>query len=99
MKKIAIFILFITLFIRQNSSTVIGIDLGNEYFKISLISPGKSFQIVENSITKRKTETSISFVNGERFFEQASLNKRTKFYKNTFVNILKYLGEHSSEEK
>lgn len=74
------------------SPTVIGIDLGNEFFKISLISPGKSFQIVENSITKRKTESSVSFVQGERYFEQQALNKRTKYYKNSFVGILKYLG-------
>ncbi len=74
------------------SPTVIGIDLGSEFFKISLISPGKSFQIVENSITKRKTESSVSFVQGERYFEQQALNKRTKYYQNSFVGILKYLG-------
>jgi len=55
--------------LKQCQSTVIGIDLGSEYFKISLISPGKSFQIVENSITKRKTESAISFVGAERYFE------------------------------
>lgn len=77
--------------------TVVGIDLGSEFFKISLISPGKSFQIVENSITKRKTESAVSFHGGERYFEQYALNKRTKNYQNTFVNVLKYLGAQSDQ--
>lgn len=47
---------------------------------------------MENSITKRKTESAISFVGAERYFEQQALNKRTKHYRNTFVHILKYLG-------
>lgn len=41
------------------SSAVIGIDFGTEYFKISLISPGKSFVIVENLTSKRKTPTTV----------------------------------------
>lgn len=40
-------------------SAVIGIDFGTEYFKISLISPGKSFVIVENLTSKRKTPTTV----------------------------------------
>lgn len=42
------------------TGAVIGIDFGNNFFKISLISPGKSLLIVENTTTKRKTNTAVS---------------------------------------
>jgi hypothetical protein len=38
---------------------VLGIDFGDEFFKMSLISAGKTFLIIENSISKRKTPTSV----------------------------------------
>ena len=43
------------------SANVIGIDIGTEYFKVSIIKPGVKLAIVENSHTKRKTPTAISF--------------------------------------
>lgn len=39
--------------------SVLGIDLGSEFMKISSISPGKSFVIVENTATRRKTNTAV----------------------------------------
>lgn len=41
------------------NGSVIGIDFGSEFFKVSLISPGKSFVIIENTTTKRKTENAV----------------------------------------
>ena len=38
---------------------VIGLDFGSEFFKASLISPGKTFVILENMTTKRKTESAV----------------------------------------
>ena len=40
---------------------VIGIDFGSEFYKISLIGPGKKLVIVENDHTKRKTPTTVFF--------------------------------------
>lgn len=40
-------------------ASVLGIDFGTEFIKASLISPGKSFTIVENLTTKRKTENAV----------------------------------------
>lgn len=39
--------------------SVLGIDLGGEFMKISSVSPGKSFMIVENTATKRKTQSAV----------------------------------------
>jgi len=47
---------------------VIGIDLGTEAMKIALVQPGAPLEIVTNHFSKRKTETVVAFVRGERFF-------------------------------
>lgn len=51
-------------------TAVIGIDFGTEFYKISLISPGKSFIIIENTTTKRKTPTAVNILklNSVRYF-------------------------------
>lgn len=40
-------------------AAVLGIDFGSEYIKAVLISPGKSFTIIENTTSKRKTENAV----------------------------------------
>jgi len=67
--------------------------------KASLIAPGKSFLIIENLASKRKSETSIAFANNQRWYESNSLSKRTKFPKNTFVFIDKFLGALESNKE
>lgn len=42
------------------SAQVIGIDLGTEFWKASLISPGKNLVIVENSRSSRKSHNGVS---------------------------------------
>jgi hypothetical protein len=37
----------------------LGIDFGTEFFKVSMIAPGKTFVIIENETTKRKTNTAV----------------------------------------
>jgi hypoxia up-regulated 1 len=44
-------------------ANVLGIDFGSEFFKVALISPGKSFIIIENTNTKRKTDNVVAFAN------------------------------------
>ena len=40
-------------------SQVLGIDFGSNYYKVSMIAPGKTFEIVENETTKRKTHNVV----------------------------------------
>ena len=47
-------------------AAVIGIDLGSEFFKISLIQPGKKLEIVENVQSSRTTPTLIAFTEDAR---------------------------------
>ena len=44
------------------STQVIGIDLGTEFWKAALISPGKNLVIVENSRSGRKSHNGVAVV-------------------------------------
>jgi molecular chaperone DnaK (HSP70) len=51
--------LLILLLVSCAASQVIGIDLGTEFWKASLISPGKNLVIVENSRSSRKSHNGV----------------------------------------
>ena len=59
-------------------ANVIGIDLGSEFIKVSLIKPGKKFVIVENEESKRLTPSSFSISEEGRHFGLKSLNDYIK---------------------
>lgn len=67
------------------SSAVLGIDFGTEYIKSSLISPGKSFVIIEDTTSKRKTPSSVHFIN----FENNNNNNDSYVFRkiNAFMNM------------
>ncbi len=75
---------------------VLGIDFGTEFWKASLISPGKNLVIVENSRSKRKSKNSIHFDKGIRYYEEDEVQKRVKkplqsyFELNNLVRSLDY---------
>jgi hypoxia up-regulated 1 len=69
MIKVIIGILFLNLVYFSNC-TVMGIDFGSEYSKASIISPGKTFEIIENETSKRKTQNSVSINNIDFFLRQ-----------------------------
>ena len=71
---------------------VLGFDFGSEFYKISVISPGKSLQMVENTQSKTMTNNAVSFYDGDRLLEADSIMKQAKKPENTFTYILKYFG-------
>lgn len=68
----------ITMLSEPVNSNVIGFDFGSTFFKITLVKPGQPFTIVENTATKRKTETWLTITNEERYFGVDSLTESTK---------------------
>lgn len=44
-------------------------QLGTDFIKVALVSPGQAFQIVGNVNSKRKTPTTVAFYQGDRLFE------------------------------
>ena len=59
MRKLILISALVLISISVLQASVIGIDFGTEFFKISLIRPGKSFVIIENTTSKRKTPTAV----------------------------------------
>ena len=67
--KFVIFVIFFAFIVfKQAECSVLGIDLGSEYYKISMIAPGKSFLIMENTFSKRKTHTSVNSINFKHLY-------------------------------
>lgn len=54
-------LLCLALLVAANTQ-VIGIDLGTEFWKSAIISPGKSFVVVENSKSERKTCNAVTML-------------------------------------
>jgi molecular chaperone DnaK (HSP70) len=46
-------------------ASVVGIDLGSQFFKAHLVKPGSPFTIVENTASHRKTPTGVTFTKEE----------------------------------
>jgi len=57
-----------------DAGSVLGIDLGSEFFKVSLVKPGMPLDIVLNIESKRKTATMVGFNDGEQQFSAAAAN-------------------------
>eukprot|EP00898_Chlorokybus_atmophyticus_P000372 jgi/Chlat1/1335/Chrsp118S01754 len=79
---------------------VLGIDLGSEFIKVSIVKPGRApVGIVTNEMSKRKTPNLVGFYNGERLLgdEVAALVPRipTRVYSHT----RELLGRRSSADK
>ena len=59
------------------SGDILSLDLGNQFFKVALVSTGK-FDIVHNLQSKRKTPTSVSFKYSIRNFGDDAIIDSTK---------------------
>lgn len=76
---------------------MMGIDLGSEYFKVTVIKPGKPFMMLENLISKTKTELSVGLKDDEITYAYDALAKKAKSPTNIFNYIEEYLGRKHNE--
>ena len=83
--KIAIFNLFtvyhfllLIFFAKLVSPYMMGIDLGSEYFKVTVIKPGKPFMMMENLLSKTKTENALGLKEDEISYSYDALSKKEK---------------------
>lgn len=87
-----LFIIYIYNSLRIKCSSLLGIDFGNEYIKVSIVSPGKGFNILLNNQSKRKITNSISFANKFRTYDEESKIYSTKYPQLTLLNSNNILG-------
>ncbi|KAL6267495.1 hypothetical protein P5V15_000569 [Pogonomyrmex californicus] len=72
---------------------VMSIDLGSEWMKVAIVSPGVPMEIALNKESKRKTPVAIAFRDGERSFGEDAQVIGVRFPQNTFLYILDLLGK------
>ena len=74
------------------SANVIGIDFGTEFMKVALVQPGSPLEIVTNTVSKRKSETVVAFVRGERLFASDAYGSLSRKPEQSYARLTEYLG-------
>ena len=75
------------------TANIIGIDFGSSFIKATLVQPGKPFSILENTASKRKTETMLSLGNEQREYGQDSFIAQARYPETTFAELHRLFGE------
>lgn len=79
---------------------MIGFDFGSTFFKITLVKPGSPFSIVENTATKRKTETMLTLnADDARIFGADSYMEQSKYPKTSFHSLHRFVGLRKDDPK
>ena len=82
----------------QVAANVIGFDFGSTFFKITLVQPGNPFTIVENTTSKRKTDSQFTITKDVRLFGADSFIGTSRNPKTTFADTASFLGmEYDSD--
>ncbi|KYN31455.1 Hypoxia up-regulated protein 1 [Trachymyrmex septentrionalis] len=94
MSMASLALLIITTFVGISEElAVMSIDLGSEWMKVAIVSPGVPMEIALNKESKRKTPVTIAFRDGERSFGEDAQVIGVRFPQNTFFYILDLLGK------
>lgn len=76
-----------------NSAAVMSIDLGSEWMKVGVVSPGVPMEIALNKESKRKTPTQIAFRDNERLFGEDAQNIGLRFPANSYGYLIDLIGK------
>ena len=90
-------LLLILCLIKLISPYMMGIDLGTEFFKVTVIKPGKPFMMLENLLSKTKTELSVGLKDDEITYAHDSLAKKAKAPANIFNYFSEFLGRRHND--
>eukprot|EP00092_Neocalanus_flemingeri_P105432 GFUD01135141.1.p1 GENE.GFUD01135141.1~~GFUD01135141.1.p1 ORF type:complete len:1023 (+),score=387.68 GFUD01135141.1:121-3189(+) len=73
--------------------SVMSVDIGAEWMKVAVVSPGVPMEIALNPESKRKTSTAVSIKDGERKFGSDAMVVCVKSPKHCYVYLLDLLGK------
>merc|ERR1719440_1845662 len=76
---------------------LVGVDLGSQYFKAAIVSPGKPFDVVHNQHSKRKTPTVVSFHEKVRTFGDDAMASAARGLAKTPMFFTRELGRNLTE--
>uniref|UniRef100_A0A1B6MMN4 Hypoxia up-regulated protein 1 n=1 Tax=Graphocephala atropunctata TaxID=36148 RepID=A0A1B6MMN4_9HEMI len=72
---------------------VMSVDIGTEWMKVAIVSPGVPMEIALNKESKRKTPVCISFRDGERTFGEDAQTVGVRFPQNSYSYLLDLVGK------
>jgi len=72
---------------------VMSVDIGSEWMKIAVVSPGVPMEIALNPESKRKTSVAVSLKDGERKFGSDAKAVGVKSPKHCYTHLLDLLGK------
>lgn len=72
---------------------VMSVDLGTEWMKIAIVSPGVPMEIVLNKESKRKTPIAVSFRDEDRDFGENAVTLGTRFPDKVYKYLLSLIGK------
>lgn len=77
----------------SDGAAVMSVDLGSEWMKIGVVSPGVPMEIALNKESKRKTPTMIAFRNGDRLIGEDAQQLGVRFPANNYGYLIDLLGK------
>lgn len=90
---LSVFLLPLLLSQETKAAAVISIDLGSEWMKVGIVSPGVPMEIVLNKESKRKTPAVVAFRDDVRTFGEDAVTVGVRFPKNSYKFLLDLLGK------
>mmetsp|Transcript_27424 Transcript_27424/g.69745 ORF Transcript_27424/g.69745 Transcript_27424/m.69745 type:complete len:1029 (-) Transcript_27424:524-3610(-) len=79
-------------------ASIMAIDLGSEYLKVSLIKPGRTpIAIVVNEMSKRKTPALVGFANGERLLGEEASSFSVRYPETIVARAQDLLGKSADD--
>lgn len=90
---VATLVLLVAVVSYCEGAAVMSVDLGSEWFKVGVVSPGVPMEIALNKESKRKTPTTIAFRNGDRLFGDDANTIGVRFPANNYAYLVDLLGK------
>ncbi|XP_015912562.1 hypoxia up-regulated protein 1 [Parasteatoda tepidariorum] len=72
---------------------VMSVDIGSEWMKVAIVSPGVPMEIALNRESQRKTPVIVSFRDGERVFGDPALTIGVRFPDKAFMYLMEVIGK------
>lgn len=79
-------------FQQADAAAVMGIDFGSRFVKIALVKPGRPFEIVLNTQSKRKTDAVLAVDNGKRMYGSDAAGMATRRPQQSLFRLRDLLG-------
>jgi len=92
------FVVLICAISSASAVAVMSVDLGTEWMKVAVVSPGVPMEIALSKESKRKSPVAVAFRDGERTFGSEALATGVKYPKACYMNFLDLLGKSVDHE-